>query len=316
MDFKDYYTTLGVSKSASQAEIKKAYRKLALKYHPDRTKGDKAAEGKFKEINEANEVLSDPEKRKKYDQLGKNWNQYQQQGAQGGFDWSQYANTGTGGGQTYYSFEGDVGDLFGSSGYSDFFETLFGQSGIGSFGGSRKKSGRKSTVIKGQDYEAELQITLEEAYKGTPKVFNLEGESIKLKIKPGIPDGHTLKLTGKGSPGSRGAQAGDLLLRVRIVKDPVFERKGDDLYADVNVDLYTAVLGGKTTFKTFKGSVKIDIPKGTQNGKVLRLQKMGMPKYGKENSFGDLYLKINIQTPENLSAKEIKLFEELQKLRE
>lgn len=316
MDFKDYYTTLGVSKSASQDEIKKAYRKLALKYHPDRTKGDKEAEKKFKEVNEANDVLSDPEKRKKYDQLGENWQSYQQQGgSQGGFDWSQYANMGSDSGQTYYKFEGDMGDLFGSSGYSDFFEMLFGQSARGGFSGSRRKSGRRSTVIRGQDYEAEIQITLEEAYKGTSRVFDLQGQSIKLKIKPGIIDGHVLKLTGKGSPGSGGGSAGDLLLRVKVISDHTFERKGDDLYANVDVDFYTAVLGGKAPFKTFKGSVKIDIPKGTQNGKTLRLQNMGMPKYGKENSFGDLYLKINVLVPQNLSGKEIELFKELQKLK-
>jgi curved DNA-binding protein len=315
MDFKDYYTTLGVSKSASQDEIKKAYRKLALKYHPDRTKGDKEAEKKFKEVNEANDVLSDPEKRKKYDRLGENWQSYQQHGgSQGGFDWSQYASRGSSGGQTYYNFEGDMGDLFGDSGYSDFFEMLFGQTG-GGFGGGRRKSGRRSTVVRGQDYEAEIQITLEEAYKGSTRVFDLQGQSIKLKIKPGIIDGHVLKLTGKGSPGISGGASGDLMLRVRVLKDNVFERKGDDLYANVSVDLYTAVLGGKASFKTFKGNVKIDIPKGTQNGKTLRLQKMGMPKYGKENLFGDLYLKINVVVPQNLNAKEIELFKELQKLR-
>ena len=315
MSKKDFYEILGVSKSSSQDEIKKAYRKLALKHHPDRTKGDKKSEQKFKEANEANDVLSDPEKRKKYDQLGKNWQSYQQQGSQqSGFDWSQYANTGSGSGQPYYKFEGDLGDLFGGSGYSDFFEMLFGQAGKG-FGGSKRKQGRRSTVLRGQDYEAEIQITLEEAYKGSSKVFDLQGQSIKLKIKPGIPDGHLLKLTGKGSPGSGGGQAGDLLLRVRIIKDSVFERKGDDLYASANVELYTAVLGGKASFKTFKGSVKIDIPKGTQNGKTLRLQKMGMPKYGKENSFGDLYLTINVSIPQNLNEKEIELFKELQKLR-
>jgi curved DNA-binding protein len=312
MDFKDYYSTLGVSKTASQDEIKKAYRKLALKYHPDRTKGDKASEQKFKEINEANEVLSDPEKRSKYDRLGENWNSYQQQGGTGGFDWSQYANMGGNSGQTYYKFEGDMGDLFGSSGYSDFFDMLFGQG----FGGSRgRRSGRRTPSIRGQDYQAQLEITLEEAYKGSSKVFDLNGQAIKLKIKPGIPNGHTLRLQGKGSPGIEGGQAGDLLLTIKILKDPVFERKGDDLRADLNVELYTAVLGGKAPFKTFKGSVNIDIPKGTQNGKVMRLQKMGMPVYGKENSFGDLYLKVNILIPQNLSAKEMKLFEELRKMR-
>ncbi len=314
MEFKDYYSVLGVNKSASQDEIKRAYRKLALKYHPDRTKGDKEAEQKFKEANEANDVLSDPEKRKKYDQLGENWRSYQQAGGSpGGFDWSQYANTGGGGGQTYYEFKGDIGDLFGDSGYSDFFEMLFGQSTFG--GGGRRKSGRRSTVIRGQDYEAEIQIALEEAYKGSTRVFDLRGQSIKLKIKPGIPDGHILKLPGKGSPGISGGDAGDLLLRVKVLKDTVFERKGDDLYANVNIDLYTAVLGGKAAFKAFKGNVKIDIPKGTQSGKVMRLQNMGMPKYGKENLFGDLYLKINILIPQNLTAKETELFKQLQKLR-
>lgn len=313
MDFKDYYSTLGVNKTASQDEIKKAYRKLALKYHPDRTKGDKTSEQKFKEINEANEVLSDPEKRKKYDQLGKNWKQYQQQGGtQGGFDWSQYTSPGGDGGQTYYKFEGDMGDLFGGSGYSDFFDMLFGQSG---FGSTHKHSGRRTAQIRGQDYQGELEITLEEAYKGSSRVFEVNGQSIKLKIKPGIPDGHILKLTGKGSPGMDGGAAGDLLLTIKVLKDPVFERKGNDLYADLNVDLYTAVLGGKTQFKTFKGNVKIDIPKGTPNGKGMRLPKMGMPVYGKENSFGDLYLEVNVQIPSKLSAKETKLFEELRKLK-
>jgi curved DNA-binding protein len=315
MDFKDYYSTLGVSKTASQDEIKKAYRKLAMKYHPDKTKGDKTSEQKFKEINEANEVLSDPEKRKKYDQLGKNWKQYQQQGgSQGGFDWSQYANMGGngGGGGGTYTFEGDLGDLFGGSGYSDFFDTIFGQSG---FSGSRKRSGRRTAQIRGQDLEAQMEITLEEAYKGATRIFEVNGQQIKLKIKPGIPDGHTLRLTGKGSPGADGGQAGDLLITIKILKDSVFERKGDDLYADLNVDLFTAVLGGKTQFKTMKGSVKIDIPKGTQNGKTMRLQKMGMPVYGKENSFGDLYLKVTIQIPDKLTSKETKLFEELRKLK-
>jgi curved DNA-binding protein len=313
MEFKDYYSTLGVSKSASQDDIKKAYRKLAMKYHPDKTKGDKSAEQKFKEINEANEVLGDPEKRRKYDQLGKNWRQYQEHGgSQGGFDWSQYANTGgNGGGQTHYTFEGDLGDLFGSSGYSDFFDMLFGSG----FGGSSRHSSRRTASVRGQDLQAEMQITLEEAYKGSSRIFELNGQSIKLNIKPGIPDGHTLKLAGKGSPGVSGGQAGDLLITIKILKDSVFERKGDDLHANVNVDLYTAVLGGKVSFKTFKGNVKIDITKGTQNGKVMRLQKMGMPIYGKGNSFGDLYLKVIIKVPQKLTSKEIKLFEELKKMR-
>lgn len=312
MEYKDYYKVLGVDKNATQADIKKAYRKLALKYHPDKTKGDKAAEQKFKEANEANEVLSDPEKRKKYDQLGDQWKYYQQSGGSGGFDWSRYANQGQRG-QTFYQYEGDLGDLFGDSGYSDFFDMLFGQG----LGGSQRRKGstRRSVSLRGQDYTSEIQITLQEAYTGTTRIFKVDGQSIKLKIKPGIPDGNILKLTGKGSTGHGDGQAGDLLITIRIIKDEVFERNGDDLYADIDVDLYAAILGGKVTFKTFKGNVKLDIPKGTENGKVFRLQKMGMPKYDKPNEFGDLYLTVNIKLPKNLSSKEINLFKELQKLR-
>ena len=188
MDYKDYYKILGVDKKATSDEIKKAYRKLALKYHPDKNKGAKGAEEKFKEINEANEVLSDKEKRKKYDELGSNWQQYQQQGDQGqGFDWSQYSNRG---GQQSHTYEGDLGDIFGESGYSDFFETLFGQS-FG--GGSRSKRSRKTPAMKGQDFQAEMFINLEEAYNGTTRVFEHDGQSIKLKIKPGIAEGQILK---------------------------------------------------------------------------------------------------------------------------
>jgi curved DNA-binding protein len=281
-----------------------------LKYHPDRTKGDKAAEQKFKEINEANEVLSDPDKRMKYDQLGDQWRYYQQSGRTGDFDWSRFANRDGGG--TYYKFEGDLGDLFGGGGYSDFFEMLFG----GGLGGSKKQTrGRRSAGFRGQDYQSEIEITLEEAYRGTSKIFKLGSESIKLKIKPGITGGHILKLPGKGSSGVNGGQPGDLLITVRILKDPVFERKAHDLYADMNVDLYTAVIGGKAQFRSFKGNVKLDIPKGTPNGKIFRLQKLGMPKYDRPGEFGDLYLKTNIRIPTNLTDKELKLFRELQKLR-
>jgi curved DNA-binding protein len=311
MEYKDYYKILGVDKKASTDEIKKAYRKLALKYHPDKNKGDKTSEEKFKEINEANEVLSDKEKRKKYDELGSNWQQYQQYGAQGGqgFDWSQYANRG--GGQSY-SFSGDFGDAFGESGYSDFFDMLFGQS-FG--GGTRSKHSRRTTSLRGQDYSAEIYISLEEAYTGATKIFEHNGQSIKLKIKPGIQDGQILKLPGKGAGGSGSGQAGDLLISIRIQSHNIFERKGDDLYADLKVDLYTAILGEKINFKTLKGTIKINIPKESSFGKVLRLQKMGMPKYGKSNEFGDLYLKLDIQMPKNLSDKEIKLIQNLKDLR-
>jgi len=314
LEYKDYYKVLGVEKGASTDEIKKAYRKLAQKYHPDKTKGDKASEEKFKEANEANEVLSDPTKRKKYDELGENYKYYQQSGDAGqGFDWSQYANAG-GGQQTYtYSGSGDFEDFFGGSGgYSDFFDMLFG----GGLGGSQKKRrGGRTMQARGHDYQAEMEITLEEAYSGTAKVFKHNSQSIKLNIKPGIPDGQILKIPGKGGSGRGGGPAGDLLIKINVLPHKIFERKDNDLYADLNVDLYTAVLGGKVQFKTLKGVIKIDIAKESEFGKTLRLQKLGMPVYGKTNEFGDLYLKLNVQMPKNLNAKEIKLFSDLQKLR-
>lgn len=312
MEYKDYYKVLGIEKSASQDDIKKAFRKLALKYHPDKTKGDKSAEEKFKEINEANEVLGDPEKRKKYDELGANYQYYQQYGNQSqGFDWSQYASPG--GSQRSYSFEsGDFGDFFGGSGYSDFFDMLFG----GGFGGAQKKRrGGRTMQARGQDYQSELDITLEEAYSGTTRIFKLDSESIKLNIKPGVSDGHMLKIPGKGGNGRNGGAAGDLLIKINILKHNVFERRGNDLYANLPVDLYTAVLGGKVEFRTLKGNVKIDIAKESDFGKTLRLGKLGMPVYGNQNEYGDLYLKLDIILPKNLSAKEIKLFNDLKKIR-
>ncbi len=317
MDYKDYYKILGVSKTATQDEIKKAFRKLAVKYHPDKNKGNKEAEEKFKEINEANEVLRDKEKRKKYDELGENWKYYQQSGGQQSqdFDWSQYANQG-GGRQTQYSYEGDFGDAFGGGGFSDFFETLFGGGG-GGFSSQTKgrKGNSRKTTLKGEDLAAEMSITLEDAFKGSEKIFDLDGQSIKLKIKPGITEGQSLKLTGKGSAGYNGGAAGDLLLKIHVLHDPLFERKGDDLYTDLRVNLYTAVLGGKSALRTFKGTINVNVPKESQNGKILRLQGLGMPKYGKTNQFGDLYAKLNIEIPTALSESETKLFNELSEMR-
>jgi len=313
MDYKDYYKVLGVSKNATKDEIKKAYRKLAVKYHPDKNKGNKEAEEKFKEVNEANEVLSDEEKRKKYDQFGENWQYYQQSGDQGGFDWSQYANQG--GGQTRYTYSGGAED-FGGAGFSDFFETLFGGGGFGSSQTRGKRRGSTRTAqVRGEDLSAELSITLDDAYHGAEKLFDLNGQSIKLKIKPGINDGQVLKLAGKGYAGSSGAGAGDLMLKINVLSDPVFERKGNDLYTNMNVNLYTAVMGGKAALRTFKGTINVSITKESQNGKVMRLQGMGMPVYGKPNQFGDLYAKISVDIPTGLTEKETQLFQELQKLR-
>jgi curved DNA-binding protein len=307
MNYKDYYKILGVIKNATIDEIKTAYRKLAKKYHPDKNVNDPSAEEKFKEINEAHAVLSDPEKRKKYDQFGQDWQHYQEAGASaGGFDWKKYANQG--GGQTFYASGADLNEIFEREGSSDFFDMLFGQ---------EFKRGQTKTTFKfrGQDVSASMTITLDEAYHGTTRLFKLNGHTIKININPGIPDKHVLKLSGKGIPGLNGGENGDLYLTIHINPHPNFERKGDHLYCNVPVDLYTAILGGKVNIRTLKGNVKLSIPKETENGNVFKLADLGMPKYNEKNKFGDLFVKVSIQIPKNLNAKEIDFFKKLSQLR-
>lgn len=304
MDYKDYYQALGVSKTAGSDEIKKAYRKLAVKFHPDKNPGDKQAEEKFKEVSEAYEVLKDPEKRKKYDQLGKDWRHYQQTGGRpDDFDWSQFGGTG-GGGQ--YTFQGDFSDLFGQGGFSDFFQNIFGGGFSGEPGGRRQ-----AASFRGQDYQSAMEISFDDAYHGTSKIINLNGQKLRIKIKPGIEDNQTLKLKGKGSPGPGGGPAGDLYLKVHVAPSTKYTRKGDHLYADLFLDIYTAILGGKITFNTMKGNVNISIAKGTNAGKTLRVKGKGMPKYENQEQFGDLYLNVQLKLPENLSEKELELFKQL-----
>ncbi len=310
MEFKDYYSILGVSKNATTEEIKRAYRKLAAKYHPDKNPGDKAAEQKFKDINEAREVLTDPEKRKLYDQFGADWKHYKEAGAQGGFDWSKYARAGAGAGRTYtYRSTGDFGDFFEDDVFSDFFQMLFGRG----FGSGRGRE-RRRTGFKGQDVTAEITISLEEAYSGASKQFSINGQTIRLNIKPGVQDGQVLKLSGKGSPGWNGGPAGDLYLTVKVAPHPTFERKGDDLYCEFPVDLYTAVLGGKTELRTLRGAVKVDIPPGTQSGRTFRLKGLGMPRYN-QSGHGDLYARVRITVPTSLSPREKELFAQLKQMR-
>jgi len=307
MTYKDYYKTLGVAKTATPEEIKKAYRKLALKYHPDKTKGDKVAEEKFKEINEANEVLSNPAKRKKYDQFGADWKHYEETGAQpGGFDWSKYASGS--GGQTHRPSTAETDTKFSGEGADDLFEMLFGQPS----GGQR---GRRSIVIKGEDLETETTLSLEEAYHGTTRLIQLNDQTIKVTIKPGVADRQMLRIAGKGGAGLGGGPNGDLYLTVEIAPHPEFQRKGNDLHRDLPVDLYIAILGGKIQINTLKGNVTVNIPKATPNGKVLRLKGLGMPVYGKKNEFGNLLLKVDIMLPEHLSKEEIDLFTKLAALR-
>lgn len=311
MDFKDYYKILGVDKKASADDLKKVYRKLARKYHPDVNPGNKESEEKFKEISEAYEVLSDPEKRQKYDQLGADWKRYEQAGhpGGGGFDWSKYAQQGGGGGGQY-QYQGDF-EGFGGGGFSDFFENLFG-----GFGGGRQTRQGGRHAFKGQNYTAELDISLEEAYRGTARILNINGQQLRINIKPGVADGQKLRLAGKGGAGANGGPAGDILINVHVHGDARYRRQGNDLYKDQEVDLYTALLGGEITVETLGGSaIKMKIPAETQNGATLRLKGKGFPVYGQAEQYGDLYLKIQVQIPKNLSEKEKALVKELAALR-
>ncbi|SDJ86186.1 curved DNA-binding protein [Catalinimonas alkaloidigena] len=316
MQYKDYYQILGVDKSATQDDIKKAYRKLAVKYHPDKNPDNKQAEDRFKEITEANEVLSDPDKRAKYDRLGANWKQYEN------MDPSQYAHAGNNGGGYHYQFEGDLGDIFGNTGgFSDFFNQFFG----GDFGGSSRfrtsgdfgggyRSGR-ARAPKGQDYESQLEVSLEEAQQGTERTFSLEGEQLRIKIKPGIEDGQRIRLKGKGAPGPGGTARGDLYLTLHVLPNPHYERRGDDLYTTVGLPLYDALLGGKVNIPTLTGSVNVTLKEGTQNGKTLRLKGLGIPNYKNPEQKGDLYVTLQVQLPTQLTEEERTAFRKLRSTR-
>jgi len=312
MEYKDYYKILGVPKTASQDEIKQSYRKLAVKYHPDKNQGKRESEERFKEIGEAYEVLKDPEKRKKYDKLGVNWKQYEHAGQEGGFDSTRWAGRQADrrtGGQADWRTGGQAD--FESSDFSDFFNTFFS----GGFGGGARYTDQQAIPRKGQDYQADLTINLADAFHGTEAMLALDGESIKAKIPAGVKDGQVLRIRGKGGKGTAGHERGHLYLKITINPDPVFDRKADDLHCDLHVPLYTAVLGGKTAVTALKGTVNISIPKGTQNGKVLRLKGMGMPCFGKKQEFGDLYARIVIDVPQHLNEEETALFRKLANLR-
>lgn len=312
MEYEDYYKILGVDRNASQKEIKKAYRRLARKYHPDVNPGDKEAEEHFKEINEAQEVLTDPEKRRKYDQLGASWQQWQRTGRDpSGFDWSQWFAGAPGGGRVHVQY-GDASDLFGDmfgGGFSDFFEAIFG--GMGRQGPQAWAGTRQAGPRRGQDYEQPVEIRLEEASSGTRRVLEKDGRRIEVKIPPGVKTGSKVRIAGEGAPGIGGGATGDLYLKVTVLPHKVFERKGDDLYCEVPVDLYTAILGGETNVPTLKGTVSLKIPPETQGGRTFRLKGQGMPLLRDSNKRGDLYAKVKVVLPEGLSAKEKALFKEL-----
>jgi curved DNA-binding protein len=304
MEYKDYYKILGVDKRASEREIKQAYRKLARQYHPDVNPGDKRAEEKFKTINEAYEVLSDAEKRQKYDQLGTSYFRWQQQGGDPhGFDWSQWS-TQPGGGRVRVEY-GDLDDLFGGSGFSDFFQSIFG--GMG----GQTRAGQQRVRQKGRDYEQPMEITLEEASRGTRRVLASDNQRITVKIPPGVKTGSKVRVAGKGGRGIGGGPAGDLYLKVKVTEHPIFERKGDDLHCEVPVELYTAVLGGETEVPTLDGNVQLKIPAGTQGGRTFRLTGKGMPQVRNPKRHGDLYARVRITVPRKLGKKERALFKEL-----
>ncbi len=303
MEYKDYYKIIGVEKTATQDEIKKAYRKLAVKYHPDKNPGDKKSEDKFKEINEAYDVLGDVEKRKKYDTLGENWQNYQE----GNPNPNRGRQSGKWDSSNSEYFSGESGQ------FSDFFEHIFGQSSGGGFSGSQQRSSYKR---KGEDYQAETTITLEEAFTGTSRQLNLQDNTLNLKLKAGISDGQVLRMKDKGGKGTNGGANGDLYITIHIQKHPLFDRKGDDIYFNQPLDAYTAILGGKLTVNTIDNPIKITIPPGTDSDKTFRLKGMGMPRYDEPGQRGDSYVCVKITIPKNLSEPEKELFKKLVALRE
>lgn len=297
MAFIDYYSVLEIDKKASIDEIKKAYRKLARKYHPDLNPNDADANKKFQQINEANEVLSDPEKRKKYDAYGENW-QHAEEYEKARQSQSQYQDGGS-------SFS-DYGDAsFGGADFSDFFESMFG----GKRGGSRQQMG-----FKGQDYNAELHLKLRDITKTHKQTITVNGKNLRITVPAGIADGQVIKLKGHGGPGANNGPAGDLYITFRIEEDAEFKRLNNDLYKTVSLDIFTAILGGEITVETMDGKVKLKVPPETQNGTKVRLKNKGIAVYKKEGSFGDLIISYDIKIPTNLSEKQKEAFTELSKL--
>jgi molecular chaperone DnaJ len=344
MQYKDYYNSLGVKRNASEKEIKTAYRKLARKHHPDLNPNDREAEAKFKEVNEAYEVLSDAEKRKKYDQFGSDWDRYQQtSGSPGGFDFSKYQGFdgfSTGGGTYRTSTSGIPGD----TDYSDFFEMLFGrQPGVS---GEYYSTGRRATVPRtGEDYEHEVEVTLEEAFTGTQRILQMEVpeacqqcggrgvtgnrvcpvcngkgtvarmKRIEVKIPAGARTGSRVRIAGEGGHGTGGGGRGDLYLRVVVLPSSRFERKGDDLYVTVPVPLYKALLGGEVEVPTPKGTkLALKVPPQTQNGRSIRLAGQGMPSLKNPSKRGDLYAKVDVQLPTELGEEEKQLYTQLERI--
>ncbi|MCD0480212.1 J domain-containing protein [Chryseobacterium sp. LC2016-29] len=301
MAYIDYYKILGVDKSATQDDIKKAYRKQARKLHPDLNPNDKEAEQQFKQLNEANEVLSNPENRAKYDKYGEHWKHGEEYEKAQQQQRQQYQGGNYGGG-----FSGaDFGE---GEDFSDFFQSMFGGAG----GGSKRSSrGSASGKFKGQDIHAELNLNLKDAATTHQQTFDINGKKVRITIPAGVYDGQQIKLKGYGNPGVNGGPNGDLYITFNINSDPNFERVGDDLKTKVTIDLYTAVLGGEVTINTLDGSVNLKVKPGTQNGAMVRLKGKGFPVYKKEGQFGDLFATYDVKLPTDLTEKQKELFEQL-----
>jgi curved DNA-binding protein len=293
MEFIDYYKILGLDKKASEDDIKKAYRKLARKHHPDLNPNDKEANKKFQQINEANEVLSDPEKRKKYDQYGKDWQHADQ------FEQAKQQRGQQTRGDSGYGFSGDFND----GDFSDFFSAMFGQ---------EAGTGRtRQTTFRGNDYNAELHLNLKDVYTTQKQTITVDGKNIRITISAGVEDGQKIKLANYGSPGINGGPNGDLYITFMIKEDSRYQRKGNDIYVNEDIDLYTSLLGGEKIVETLSGSIKITVKAETQNGSRIRLKGKGFPVYKKDGEFGDLYIKWNIKLPTDLSAEQKELFKKL-----
>jgi curved DNA-binding protein len=325
MEFKDYYATLGVSKSASDKEIKQAFRKLARKHHPDVNPNDKKAEAKFKDINEAYEVLGDPAKRRKYDELGANWRAYEQAGAAGAGPFAGQWNVdfGGGGGRGGAGFRTmtpeEMEGLFGNQNpFSDFFTTFFGGGVEEEIGGRRSGPRGGRARQRGRDVEHEIELTLEDAYHGVTRRLALKHDgharTVDVRIPAGVADGSRVRVAGEGERGGGGASSGDLYLRVHLVPHPLFERKGRDIYVKVPIFVSTAVLGGEAEVPTLSGkSVRLRIPPLTQNGQLFRLKGYGMPAVGKPGETGDAYARVEVQLPTQQSAEDQAHWEALAK---
>jgi len=327
MEYKDYYKVLGVSKDADAEAIRKAYRRLARKYHPDVNPNNKSAEERFKEINEAYEVLSDADKRQKYDRFGANWESYQSAGGDpNGFDWSQwfsqstgYQGTGPQGAGGYGGTQINLDDLFGgaggvggagASGFSDFFEALFG----GARGPRARTTG--SYRSKGRDLDQPTTITLEEAYTGTQRILQVGSRRLEIKIPPGVVNGSRVRVAGEGHPSPNGGAPGDLHLVITVREHARFKREGDDLRLEMPVDLYDMILGGEVTVETLKGKVSLSIPPGTRSGQTFRLRGRGMPNLRKPKQMGNLYVQVQPIIPQDLSEEELALYKQLAALRD